>query len=341
MRTGRTLAAHRPRRVWIGTGCSNYWQTVSSVSASRPHRLPRRRPHGARHRGRVRLCRPRGRGRRLQAARCGGLRSVWPARRATRSAQRCRAGAVRAVRRGAVETIAARVVGGAGSSGAGTRCRRRRSSSRASRRCSRSSARRWRAPPRLTAPQADPRLDHVDDPGRRPRRRRRAAASASSTRIGSIRPTWCRWSSSRPARPTDPAVTARLTALLEAIGKVPVVCAPRPGYIVPRIQALAMNEAARMVEEGVATRRGDRQGDPLRLRLPLCGARHAGIHRLGRRRHPRLREPLSHLGARRRALRRAGDRRAQHARGPHRTEDRCRASSTMPDATSTRIGRIG
>jgi len=31
------------------------------------------------------------------------------------------------------------------------------------------------------------------------------------------------------------------------------VCAASPGYIVPRIQALAMNEAARMVEEGVAT----------------------------------------------------------------------------------------
>jgi 3-hydroxybutyryl-CoA dehydrogenase len=56
-----------------------------------------------------------------------------------------------------------------------------------------------------------------------------------------------------PGTRTDPAVTARLKALLEAIGKVPVVCAPRPGYIVPRIQALAMNEAARMVEEGVAT----------------------------------------------------------------------------------------
>jgi 3-hydroxybutyryl-CoA dehydrogenase len=52
---------------------------------------------------------------------------------------------------------------------------------------------------------------------------------------------------------TRPEVTAKLKALLESIGKVPVVCAPRPGYIVPRIQALAMNEAARMVEEGVAT----------------------------------------------------------------------------------------
>ena len=32
-----------------------------------------------------------------------------------------------------------------------------------------------------------------------------------------------------------------------------MVCAAAPGYIVPRIQALAMNEAARMVEEGVAS----------------------------------------------------------------------------------------
>jgi 3-hydroxybutyryl-CoA dehydrogenase len=56
-----------------------------------------------------------------------------------------------------------------------------------------------------------------------------------------------------PGKHTDPAVTERVKALLESVGKVPVVCAARPGYIVPRIQALAMNEAARMVEEGVAT----------------------------------------------------------------------------------------
>ena len=56
-----------------------------------------------------------------------------------------------------------------------------------------------------------------------------------------------------PGAATDKAVVARLKALLEGVGKVPVVCAARPGYIVPRIQALAMNEAARMVEEGVAT----------------------------------------------------------------------------------------
>lgn len=56
-----------------------------------------------------------------------------------------------------------------------------------------------------------------------------------------------------PGRDTDPVVVKRLNALLEQIGKVPVVCAASPGYIVPRIQALAMNEAARMVEEGVAS----------------------------------------------------------------------------------------
>ena len=52
---------------------------------------------------------------------------------------------------------------------------------------------------------------------------------------------------------TDPAVVRTVEALLESMGKVPVVCGPAPGYIVPRLQALIMNEAARMVEEGVAT----------------------------------------------------------------------------------------
>ncbi|WP_321882479.1 3-hydroxybutyryl-CoA dehydrogenase [Paraburkholderia bannensis] len=46
---------------------------------------------------------------------------------------------------------------------------------------------------------------------------------------------------------------ALTTGLLTRIGKRPIVCAPSAGYIVPRIQALAMNEAARMVEEGVAS----------------------------------------------------------------------------------------
>ena len=56
-----------------------------------------------------------------------------------------------------------------------------------------------------------------------------------------------------PGAATDPAVVAELKTLLEGIGKVPVVCAATPGFIVPRIQALAMNEAARMVGEGVAS----------------------------------------------------------------------------------------
>lgn len=52
---------------------------------------------------------------------------------------------------------------------------------------------------------------------------------------------------------TRPAVIDGIRASLESIGKVPVVCSASPGYIVPRIQALAMNEAARLVEEGVAS----------------------------------------------------------------------------------------
>jgi 3-hydroxybutyryl-CoA dehydrogenase len=56
-----------------------------------------------------------------------------------------------------------------------------------------------------------------------------------------------------PGRRTDPVVVAATKALLERIGKVPVICAAAPGFIVPRIQALAMNEAARLVEEGLAT----------------------------------------------------------------------------------------
>ena len=56
-----------------------------------------------------------------------------------------------------------------------------------------------------------------------------------------------------PGQHTDKHLLEELKTLLEAIGKVPVVCAASPGYIVPRIQALAMNEAARLVEEGVAS----------------------------------------------------------------------------------------
>jgi len=56
-----------------------------------------------------------------------------------------------------------------------------------------------------------------------------------------------------PAKTTEEATFQKLKALLESAGKVVVRCAPSPGFIVPRLQAAAMNEAARLVEEGVAT----------------------------------------------------------------------------------------
>ena len=52
---------------------------------------------------------------------------------------------------------------------------------------------------------------------------------------------------------TAPEVTRSLQRTLERIGKVTVLCGPFPGYIVPRLQVVLMNEAARMIEEGVAT----------------------------------------------------------------------------------------
>jgi 3-hydroxybutyryl-CoA dehydrogenase len=56
-----------------------------------------------------------------------------------------------------------------------------------------------------------------------------------------------------PSPRTSEAVVARTLALLERLGKVPVRCAPSPGFIGPRLQVLLMNEAVRLVEEGVAT----------------------------------------------------------------------------------------
>ena len=52
---------------------------------------------------------------------------------------------------------------------------------------------------------------------------------------------------------TSASTLARAQAFMQSIGKLPVVCGAAPGYIVPRLQALIMNEAARMVEEGLAT----------------------------------------------------------------------------------------
>jgi 3-hydroxybutyryl-CoA dehydrogenase len=56
-----------------------------------------------------------------------------------------------------------------------------------------------------------------------------------------------------PGAKTAEAVVAETLAILTALGKVPVRCGDSPGFIGPRMQALLMNEAVRLVEEGVAT----------------------------------------------------------------------------------------
>jgi len=45
----------------------------------------------------------------------------------------------------------------------------------------------------------------------------------------------------------------RTQAFLRSIGKIPVTLKSSPGFIVPRIQVAAMNEAVRILEEGVTT----------------------------------------------------------------------------------------
>ncbi len=51
---------------------------------------------------------------------------------------------------------------------------------------------------------------------------------------------------------TDPDAVERMRGLLIDVGKLPILLWDSPGFIVPRIQALAMNEGVRMLEEGVA-----------------------------------------------------------------------------------------
>jgi 3-hydroxybutyryl-CoA dehydrogenase len=52
---------------------------------------------------------------------------------------------------------------------------------------------------------------------------------------------------------TAEATIERTQQLLEGLGKTPVRCGDSPGFIGPRMQVLLMNEAVRLVEEGVAT----------------------------------------------------------------------------------------
>jgi 3-hydroxybutyryl-CoA dehydrogenase len=52
---------------------------------------------------------------------------------------------------------------------------------------------------------------------------------------------------------TAEATVERTLRVLEGLGKTPVRCGDSPGFIGPRMQVLLMNEAVRLVEEGVAT----------------------------------------------------------------------------------------
>lgn len=56
-----------------------------------------------------------------------------------------------------------------------------------------------------------------------------------------------------PGPRTAPATVHATLTRLERLGKVPVRCNDSPGFIGPRMQVLLMNEAVRLVEEGVAT----------------------------------------------------------------------------------------
>lgn len=56
-----------------------------------------------------------------------------------------------------------------------------------------------------------------------------------------------------PSPLTATATVERTMTFLERLGKVPVSCGDSPGFIGPRMQVLLMNEAVRLVEEGVAT----------------------------------------------------------------------------------------
>jgi 3-hydroxybutyryl-CoA dehydrogenase len=52
---------------------------------------------------------------------------------------------------------------------------------------------------------------------------------------------------------TSMEAVEKIKALLIRIGKIPVMIKNSPGFIVPRIQVAAMNEAVRILEEGVAS----------------------------------------------------------------------------------------
>ncbi len=56
-----------------------------------------------------------------------------------------------------------------------------------------------------------------------------------------------------PSPVTDPAVVERTLDTLARLGKTAVRCGDAPGFIGPRMQVVLMNEAVRLVEQGVAS----------------------------------------------------------------------------------------
>ena len=56
-----------------------------------------------------------------------------------------------------------------------------------------------------------------------------------------------------PHEGTDPLVVAATRAIIEEVGKVPATVADRTGFVLNRLQFALLNEAARVVEEGVAS----------------------------------------------------------------------------------------
>lgn len=52
---------------------------------------------------------------------------------------------------------------------------------------------------------------------------------------------------------TSTEAAERMKSFLKEIGKLPVLLKDSPGFIIPRIQSVAMNEAVRILEEGVAS----------------------------------------------------------------------------------------
>jgi len=77
--------------------------------------------------------------------------------------------------------------------------------------------------------------------------------SAAGSQVNPVQPYVWQIPPTSPAQRTAPEVVQATLGLLGDAGKVAVRCAQSPGYIVPRVQALAMNEAARLFDEGVAS----------------------------------------------------------------------------------------